>query len=81
MDSQGGLTLSHHQIPNKALRLFTSKKMKTVVLDDYQNEFGDDKPIVTSQLGTSNTSLQPPSQCVFDEKLFNETKTQETVHL
>ena len=39
LDSQDALTLNHHQIPNKALRLVKSTKMKNVVLDDYQNEF------------------------------------------
>ena len=63
LDAQGVLTLSHHHVPNKALRLVKSTKMKNVVLDDYEEEFGDGKPIVTSQLGTSDTLLQPPSQC------------------
>ena len=64
LDSQDASTLKHRQIPDKASRLVKSTKMKNVVLDDYQKEFGGDTPIVTSQLGTSNTSLQPPSQCV-----------------
>ena len=64
LDSQDALTLNHPQIPDKASRLVKSTKMKNSVLDDYQKEFGGDTPIVTSQLGTSNTSLQPPSQHV-----------------
>ena len=55
LDSQDALTLNHPQIPDKAPRLVKSTKMKNSVLDDYQKEFGGDTPIVTSQLGTSNT--------------------------
>ena len=45
-------------------RLVQNKKMKLGILDDYQEEFGTDfvGPIITTYLGTSQKSLQPPSQ-------------------
>ena len=64
LDSQAASTNNHPQSPDKASRLVKSTKMKNSILDDYQKEFGSGKPIVTSQLGTLENSLQPPSQYV-----------------
>lgn len=45
-------------------RLVKNKKMKVQILDEYQEEYGGayDSPITTTHLGTSQESLQPPSQ-------------------
>ena len=45
-------------------RLVKNKKMKVQILDEYQEEHGGayDSPITNTHLGTSQKSLQPPSQ-------------------
>ena len=64
LDSQAASTHNHPHSPDKASRLVKSTKMKNSILDDYQKEFGSGKPVVTSQLGTLENLLQPPSQYV-----------------
>ena len=64
LDPEAALANDHPQSPDKAPRLVKNAKMKNNILDDYQKEFGNGKPIVTSQLGTSENLLQPPSQYV-----------------
>ena len=45
-------------------RLVQNKQMKVQMLDEYKEEHGGayDSPITTMHLGTSQKSLQPPSQ-------------------
>ena len=49
--------------PLLAARLVQGKKMKSVILGDYQGQFRTGQPITTEYLGTSKQHpLDPPSQ-------------------
>ena len=52
-NSQTAVVLSQNQAPDRVSRLVKSKKTKQDILECYQKDFGVDKPIFTSQVGTS----------------------------